>query len=112
ELKTEASGILAWAVRGCLLWQQDGLQAPAIVSNATREYAEDSDVLHPFLTEACELVPSAEIRAGELYAHYRQWADRQGLRDRERFTATAFGRRMAARFERGVDAKGCRVYRG
>jgi len=35
ELRAEASGILAWAVRGCLLWQKEGLGEPPAVANAT-----------------------------------------------------------------------------
>jgi putative DNA primase/helicase len=35
RLKQEASGILNWAIQGCLLWQQEGLRAPASVEKAT-----------------------------------------------------------------------------
>ena len=37
-MATELPGILAWAVQGCLLWQQAGIRAPDIVAAATREY--------------------------------------------------------------------------
>jgi len=33
ELKVEAPGILAWAIRGCLEWQRGGLNPPEKVLN-------------------------------------------------------------------------------
>ena len=35
KLKAEYPGILAWAVRGCLKWQAEGLQPPERVRAAT-----------------------------------------------------------------------------
>jgi putative DNA primase/helicase len=98
-LQDEAAGILAWAVRGALLWQRDGLCAPAIIVEATREYEQDSDALGAFLDEACHCDdPSASTRASELYDGYKRWADRHGLTERERFTSTMFGRKLSERF--------------
>jgi putative DNA primase/helicase len=100
ELRAEAPGILAWCVRGCESWQREGLHPPAVVTDATREYEADSDVLAGFLSEACEEDPAAEVRASELYDHYRRWSDGHGLSERERLTSTAFGRKAAERLRR------------
>ena len=62
-LRAEWPGILAWCVAGCLAWQAEELTAPARVTQATDDYARDSDVLAQFLTEACEGDPSAEVTA-------------------------------------------------
>lgn len=35
--------ILAWAVKGCLLWQQEGIQDPPSVKKATAEYRTEMD---------------------------------------------------------------------
>ena len=78
ELQAEAPGILAWLVRGCLLWQMEGLEAPASVTTATAEYEEDSDPLADFLAAACELDANASIGASEFYKLYAEWADRHG----------------------------------
>lgn len=110
ELHQERCGILAWAVRGCLEWQACGLRHPNQVESATGEYAKDSDPLAVFLTEACELEPSAEIGAAEFFTHYNMWADKQGLTQRERLNSTVFGRRMRDRFKRQDGAR--RVYLG
>ena len=93
-LMAEAAGILAWAVRGCLRWQLDGLQAPAIVTTTTDEYREDSDPLSEFLRAACvigDTVADSEMSASDLYKHYRDWAQRNSLSEREMLTATSFG---------------------
>lgn len=112
ELSAEAPAILAWCVRGCLDWQQNGLPAPAVVTAATRTYEQDSDPLAAFLAEACELVPGAEVGAREIFQHYEAWADAHGLSKHggERLKSTRFGLKMAERFERIDGAR--RVYRG
>jgi putative DNA primase/helicase len=110
ELHAERPGILVWAVEGCRAWQAEGLAAPGVVTDATAEYQADSDTLREFIEEACEMDAAAEVHAGDLYAHYKQWTERRGWGDRERLTATTFGRRMAERFPRRDGAR--RVYRG
>lgn len=99
-LRAEYPGILAWAVRGCLAWQREGLTAPTAVLEATATFETDSDVVSEFLNEATTPDPTAEVRAAELYKHYKEWADRHGLGDRERLTATAFGRKLTERFRK------------
>jgi putative DNA primase/helicase len=110
-LLAEASGILAWLVQGCLDWQKHGLKAPSAVTEATAEYRADCDPLGRFLDEACVLSSTSEIRANEFYTHYCQWSEQAGLSDRERLSATAFGRKCADRFKRTKHCKG-NVYQG
>src|ERR1051325_9765283 len=44
KLRAELPGILAWAVRGCLLWQRDRLKRmPAAVDAATGSYRKPAD---------------------------------------------------------------------
>jgi putative DNA primase/helicase len=111
ELYAEAPGILAWCVRGCLLWQSHGLQAPASVLAATREYEQESDPLAAFLAEACDLNPGSEVFAKELFDHYDRWAEQHGLSQRERLSSTAFGRKVSERFQHERRRTG-RVYFG
>ena len=110
-LKGEAEGILAWAVQGCLKWRQDGLQPPSSVLAATEMYQEDSDPLGDFLASCCDMSERGEIRAKDFYELYAQWADREGLGDRERLTVAMFGRRMSQRFET-VKTNAGKRYRG
>jgi putative DNA primase/helicase len=95
KLRTELSGILAWAVRGCLAWQREGLGLPAAVRSATDTYRAESDILAAFLEERTTKAP--EVAAGQLYEAYKTWAESNG---EHAMTGQMFGRRLA---ERGVD---------
>ena len=45
KLRQEFSGILNWAIAGCLQWQAQGLNPPQDVMEATHEYQAEMDVL-------------------------------------------------------------------
>lgn len=75
KLRAERPGILAWAVRGCLAWQKQGLAAPAAVVEATAAYQAGEDVLGDFLGECCLLRPSLRVTAAALYTAYVKWAE-------------------------------------
>lgn len=111
ELYAEREGILAWAVRGCLEWQEFGLTPPRIVSEATKEYAFESDPLGEFIAEFCLIGDNRKAGAAELYSHYVAWANYRNFSERERMSNTMFGRKMSARFQRGNAPSG-RVYLG
>jgi putative DNA primase/helicase len=51
KLLDEAPGILAWAVRGCLKWQKEGLHSPAEVQAAMDSYRTEMDIVGQFLDE-------------------------------------------------------------
>jgi putative DNA primase/helicase len=91
KLWTEAPGILAWLVRGCLSWQDHGLVVPDEVKAATEDYRKEMDVLGDFLTESCILAPGATATAGDLYSAYCTWAEGQGMREREQLKQRSFG---------------------
>jgi putative DNA primase/helicase len=100
DLHAELPGILAWAVRGCLAWQRDGLVPPSAVVDATQTYASDSDPLAGFIDDACVVAPGVEAGGKLLFDNYRSWAIAQGLSEREQLSSTAFGGKLATRFER------------
>ena len=62
KLKAEFSGILNWAVDGCLRWQAEGLAEPDVVQAATGQYRQQQDVLAAFLAECCVVEPTARRR--------------------------------------------------
>jgi putative DNA primase/helicase len=101
KLRGEASGILAWLVRGALEWQRQGLNPPMSVQSATSEYQADEDDISKFLVEKCvvdaTMTPQPKTRGGELYEAYRLWAIGGGLSP---MTGTKFGKRMSARFNK------------
>ncbi len=74
------SAILAWAIRGCLEWQQDGLRAPRLVSDATAQYRDEQDPLQYFLDEWCDLALDRTIPKAKLWQAYLAWAKSDSLR--------------------------------
>lgn len=96
-LKSEASGILAWLVRGCQRWQRQGLLTPQCVKIATETYRQGEDSLGKFLEENC-LQGDYSILAKEFYASYKSWSEENG---QKAMSSTAFGKRMSKRFEKG-----------
>lgn len=110
KLKAELPGIMAWAVRGCLEWQRDGLKPPDVVKAATDAYRAEQDVLAAFLDECCVVNRRAEARAADLYKAYTEWCERTGeYADKQR----KFGESLTERgFERDKGTAGVRVYRG
>lgn len=78
KLRGEAPGILRWALEGLAAWRRGGLAAPTEVSDATREYRSEQDVVQHFIDERCAPDPGAETPASELYAAYKAWCEAGG----------------------------------
>ncbi len=98
KLLAELPGILAWAVRGALIWHEHGLAAPEVVRTATDSYRSESDPLAEFLEVCCIVGDGKQVAASEIFAAYRAWAVHEGMGERETLSATAFGTRAKARF--------------
>jgi putative DNA primase/helicase len=75
KLRLELPGILAWAVQGCLNWQQGGLDPPASVLLATADYRAESDDLGTWLSERCVIGDRFSARFADLYRDYAQWCE-------------------------------------
>ena len=75
KLKEELPGILAWAVRGCIEWRNNGLGVPAAIRAATLEYRKEMDLIAGFIEDKCILDASSRVTLGELYEAYRGWTD-------------------------------------
>lgn len=80
KLRAEASGILAWLVRGCLAWQREGLNPPPVVLEATAAYKRDSDLLQMFLDEHVVTTHQGSVSARAVYGRYTGWCDENGER--------------------------------
>ena len=102
KLKHEYVGILNWAVEGCLLWQDEGLELPKEVADAVNEYKSEMDVVAAFLDECTQRGPG-EVRASVLYQAYRDWAKENG---QHVMSSTKFGIEVVKRFEREKDRNG------
>lgn len=118
KLRDELSGILNWAIQGCLKWQKDGLGEPGKVKEATRDYRNEMDVLSQFFDERC--IVELEVAAGkpsvivnDLFKDFVGWSQNNGV---EKVTKKSFGSMMK---ERGFksrptyyEGKSRRVYEG
>jgi len=98
KLKSEASGILAWLVRGCLAWQEQGLRPPEKVRAATEEYRRSEDLLADFLEERCVEDPRVKEQAAELYDAFKEWWTENV--SKKTLSQKKFGRLLGRRFKR------------
>lgn len=80
KLSEEAPGILAWAVSGCLDWQQLGLSPPHSIRNKTADHRAECDPVTGFLEECCTLAPGQRVPIADLYTRYLSWCGGRGER--------------------------------
>lgn len=96
KLRAEATGILAWAVRGCLDWLQNGERVPPAVLIATKNYRHDEDIVSRFIDECCRVDkddPDLKSQASILYGVFTDWVEKIG--ERRRFVSqTKFSLRL------------------
>ena len=78
RLRTEWPGILAWAIAGCLEWQEHGLAPPETVTAATGSYLEAEDAILAWIDEGCERRSDAWESSSVLFASWKNWADKAG----------------------------------
>lgn len=110
KLLAERDAIMAWAVQGCLLWQQHGLKPPVIVAAATDEYFEAEDAMGRWLEERCDLDPNATGLTAQLFADWKRWAEEAGeyVGSQRRFSDQLVTRG----FDKWRNAAGNRGFRG
>ena len=97
---------MKWAVQGCRAWQREGLTSPDVVLEASRRYADASDLVGRFLDDCCEVVPGASVTAEKAFEAFQEWSAQHGIVGDEGLTETMFGTRMGERFERKHTRKG------
>jgi putative DNA primase/helicase len=111
ELRQEASGVLAWLVRGCLEFQRFGLHTPGCVRMATAEYRKNEDTLAQFVEDWCKVDKAdkiLKITASALYNMYTSWCSHNNLQP---MNGNTFGQRMKKIFDSGRDNAG-NYYKG
>ena len=78
KLRAEASGILAWLVRGCLEWQEKGLRQAETVKWATKEYRESEDDIGRFIKSDCVTGPEYSTKFKGLYDAFELYCAETG----------------------------------
>ena len=89
---TEIPGIFNWGIEGLKEYKISGLQQPEIISQATRSYKNDQDILLDFFTTMFDFTESERdaIKASVLYASYRDWW--LNIESSKPLSSTKFGR--------------------
>ena len=110
KLLAEQSGILNWALAGCLTWQQAGrLRTPDPVIAATASYRTEQDVLDDFLGERCFCGLEEIVEFSELRKAYADWADDVSERP---LSSKAFAAALRERGFTPTKVRNARHYRG
>lgn len=114
RLRAEFSGILNWAIQGCLAWQKEGLNPPATVRKATTDYLAAEDAIGRWLEDCCITNDAHWTTGAALLSDYQAWAERTGERamSQKRLTQALEGRgfvQTRTRAARGFVGIGLRV---
>jgi len=102
KLLAESEGILAWAVRGAVEWFRNGLGDPAMVTEATADYRDNSDALGGFYPGKLREVKGVNLACVEAYRAYLEWCDDELMPDKLRWSQRALN---SALEERGCQRK-------
>ena len=70
----EFPGILAWAIQGCLDWQQNGLIKPRKLLDATEDYLAAQDTFGQWIVERCETGPHLADTTSNLRESWEAYA--------------------------------------
>lgn len=109
KLEKELPGILAWAVRGCLAWQKEGLSIPESLQAAIQQYKQESDQISGFIEDTCVLETGARIPVKILYDIYKKWSEDNAA---ETLPKKTFGHLLRQRGIKQGKSDGVRYWKG
>ncbi|MEI6125362.1 MAG: phage/plasmid primase, P4 family [Pseudomonadota bacterium] len=112
KLLQEASGILAWLVRGFLMYQEMGLCPPKEVKDAIEEQRDEENYLKEYLEQRCLVDTEQRMLLEDLYRDFHDWY-KEDTGSEYVPTKNKFGRLLVSEgFEKKKDEKGRRIYCG
>ncbi len=79
KLLPEASAILGWCVRGCLMWQERGLRPPVSVVAETKKFMREMDHLREYAQERLYRSFGSVVARDDLRDDYEAWATEREL---------------------------------
>jgi putative DNA primase/helicase len=108
KLHTEWPAILRWAMDGCLEWQREGLNPPAVVTDATRAYLESEDAITLWVEDCTEPDANGWEPTGILFASWKRWAERAGefVGSQKRFSGLLEERGLKRHRQPGTGTRG------
>jgi putative DNA primase/helicase len=110
KLLSESKGILTWMIEGARSYLGSGLKHSGAMISEVAQYRTDSDLLGEFLADATVTDSGSEVMQTTLYANYKLWCERNGLRPvskrvlNEQLAARGFSQRKSGptRYYTGV----------
>ncbi|MCZ6654513.1 MAG: phage/plasmid primase, P4 family [Planctomycetota bacterium] len=93
KLKSEASGILNWALRGLYRLRQNGFSEPGASRSVLDNYRRITSPVSAFLDDCCTVQVGAAIETGRLFTVWRVWCKSHG---HEPGSDARFGERIRA----------------
>lgn len=78
RLAEEASGILAWIVRGCAEWRKKGLAPPEQIVAATEAYRANEDIVGQFVADCVEPAVGERVTREAMRRAYEAWNKERG----------------------------------
>ena len=109
KLKSEASGILAWLVRGCLEWQQQGLKPPNEVTSATEDYRIKEDTIGEFVEECCDAKADYTANSTDIYTIFKRWY-KVNISAKNTIAQKKFGELLGKQFKKEKKGGNVRYY--
>lgn len=75
----EAPQILAWAIKGCMAYQRDGLPRPTAIQSATEQFFEEQDVFSQWMEDCCVSNNASNFStSANLYQSWRSYVEDAG----------------------------------
>ena len=107
KLLAEAPQILGWLLQGYKLYEQEGLEQPEAIKNATADYKKEMDIVQQWVEEYCECDSKYYERANVLYDNFKAFC----MRRDQKTNQTIFGRNLSKKFKKYNSGEGI-VYIG
>ncbi|MCA1794616.1 MAG: hypothetical protein LC660_12250, partial [Desulfobacteraceae bacterium] len=96
--------IMAWMVRGNIMWQREGLKPPPQVREAVEDYRRSEDTIQDFLDECCDITDDPEKAkimtetSTNIYNEFKSWWE--DYHSKRPPSIQWFGRRMSKKFKK------------
>ena len=79
KLMKELPGVLNWGLEGYHQWKEKGLCPPVQVTNATKSYRDENDIVQQWLNACCVPIANQETPMKALYESYCGWCQQSGF---------------------------------
>ena len=109
RLRTEFPGILNWLIRGCLIWQKNGLKIPVEVEKQVAQYKTSMDLMAQWLADCCVHEPLGQCKARAAYQSFASWCKQGGHHP---ISEVRFSQKMTERGYRSEVNRNGKVYLG